>query len=342
MTPLYGHAEQQKWLMSMIGQERLHHGLILAGRKGLGKFLFAQHGATALLSQEDSPQVTSTAAPARLSDMAAAQAERLVEQDHHPDLHVVRPGPRNDKERKKAEKGQPFERSRNISVDQIRELQRRFSTRPTMGRNRVIIIDAADNLERAGANALLKSLEEPSANTYFFLVSHNPGSLLPTIRSRCQILRFEPLPEQDMQQFINAMRPQLHDTERAMLVQHSGGIPGDIAALDDKKQAEMLALAQRIVRDGDADHTLRAALASATAKNGNLEAILAMLRTFPPLLADCAKASQGPARQAALDSWSALRALLDTAPVYNYDNQALIFHIAGLLAEPARIRTEQS
>ncbi|NWM20145.1 DNA polymerase III subunit delta', partial [Escherichia coli] len=73
-----------------------------------------------------------------------------------------------------------------------------FATKPSFSPRRVIVIDAIDDLERGGANALLKNLEEPPAGTIFLLVSHAPGRLLPTIRSRCRLLRFEALPDADV------------------------------------------------------------------------------------------------------------------------------------------------
>ncbi|WP_438725766.1 hypothetical protein ACR9YC_07165 [Parasphingorhabdus sp. DH2-15] len=342
MTPIFGHIDQQKWLISSMRERRLHHGIILAGRKGLGKFLFAQHAAAAILSQDDNTQIAQNADAKTLSDLAVPRVKKLITNDHHPDLHVIKRGPKNDTERKKAEKGNAFERGRNIKVDQIRLLQRRFSTRPTLGSNRVIIIDAADDMERGAANALLKSLEEPSENIHFLLISHNPGKLLPTIRSRCQLLRFEPLSIEHMVEFLNSSAAKVSDDARDAILQHNNGIPGDIIAMQDSKQAEMLVIANRIIEEGDSSHSQRTALAVAATKLGGLEPVIAFMQTLPPLLAEHAKSSHGPARQAALDSWSSLRKLIDTAKFYNYDNQALIFHIAGLLAEPARIRTEHN
>lgn len=341
MTPLFGHIDQQKWLISLMREERLHHGLILAGRKGLGKFLFAQHAAAAILSQDQAVNGFHNDATQTLLQLAHAQTAKMVGQGHHPDLHVIKRGPKNKEELKKAQDGKAFERGRNIKVDQIRDLQRRFSTRPTMGRGRVIIIDSADDMERGAANALLKSLEEPSAHTYFLLISHNPGKLLPTIRSRCQVQRFEPLDIAHISEFIRHAHGDLAPSEAQSLLELSVGIPGDLIAAQNSKQAELISIARQIVQHGDHDHRLRIMLASGVARM-KMDELLAIMRSFPTLLAQDARLSTGLSRQAALDSWSSLRKLLDSAPTYNYDNQALIFHIAGLLAEPARIRTGQA
>ena len=101
--------------------------------------------------------------------------------------------PANDDEEKKRAEGKPFQTKRNITIDQVRGMQQRLTTRPTLGSRRAIIIDPADDLEKGAVNALLKSLEEPPVGTFFLLVAHRPGRLLPTIRSRCRMLRFAPL-----------------------------------------------------------------------------------------------------------------------------------------------------
>src|SRR3546814_5355196 len=83
--------------------------------------------------------------------------------------------------------------ARNITIDQVRGMIRRLHLSLSLGHWRVIVVDAVDDLETDGANALLKTLEEPPARTLFLLVSHSPGRLLPTIRSRCRTLRFQPV-----------------------------------------------------------------------------------------------------------------------------------------------------
>src|SRR3546814_13459897 len=87
------------------------------------------------------------------------------------------------------------DRAAGISIDQVRALQPLLQSTPVLSPWRAIIVDSIDDLARAAANALLKSLEEPPPATIFLLVSHAPGRLLPTIRSRCRMMRFQPLPD---------------------------------------------------------------------------------------------------------------------------------------------------
>ena len=160
----------REWRDAIAGQ-RMHHGWILAGKAGLGKREFALSAARELVAEAGVPQPNGD----------------------HPDIIVLTHLPKDDKEEKKKQDGKPYQIKRNIAVAQIRAMQQRLTTRPTLGSRRVIIIDPADDLETSASNALLKSLEEPPKGTFFILVAHRPSRLLPTIRSRCRILRFEAL-----------------------------------------------------------------------------------------------------------------------------------------------------
>ena len=163
---LLGHENAWREWRTALGGDRMHHAWLLAGRRGVGKGSFALAAARELVGASPSD-----------------------DNEHHPDIITLTYGPKDDKEERKRADGKPFELARSIRIAQIRAMQARLSTRPTMGDKRAIIIDPSDDLERNAANALLKSLEEPPAGTYFLLVAHSPARLLPTIRSRCRVLR---------------------------------------------------------------------------------------------------------------------------------------------------------
>ena len=91
---------------------------------------------------------------------------------------------------------------------------------------RVVVIDTVDELEPSGANALLKMLEEPPPNSLFFLVSHAPGRLLPTIRSRCRRLEFQALDDAAMTSILEAKAPEIAATERQRIIAMSFGSAG--------------------------------------------------------------------------------------------------------------------
>lgn len=145
---------------------RLGHAWLIKGPAGIGKLNLVYVFAARVLAGGD------VAMPAELDPGAAAQAMRdhRAPVDHHPDLHRVFPAPGK----------------RTIAVEQIRALSETLSMRSYRGAAKVAIIEPAEAMTPAAANALLKTLEEPTAQTYLFLVTHQPDRLLPTIRSRCQ------------------------------------------------------------------------------------------------------------------------------------------------------------
>ena len=146
---------------------RLGHGWLMAGPQGLGKINLALVAARRLLESTDGPVPALEA-----KEAATAMRERHEPSDHHPDLHWLFPEPKR----------------RTLTVDQIREATRVLSLTSLTSQAKVLILEPADAMTTAAANALLKTLEEPSADTYLLLVSHQPGKLPATIRSRCQSL----------------------------------------------------------------------------------------------------------------------------------------------------------
>ena len=156
-----------------LASGKMHHGWIFAGAAWHGQGSFAR-------------------AAAALWSIRMAQNQRLIDTRSHPDILWLERLPKEPP--KEGDEPDPeAEKSAALISNRSATLQHRLTTRPTLGKKRVVIIDAADDLERGGANALLKSLEEPPVGTYFFLISHASDRLLPTIRSRCRMLRFGPL-----------------------------------------------------------------------------------------------------------------------------------------------------
>jgi DNA polymerase-3 subunit delta' len=179
---LFGHAPAEAIALEAVTSGRLHHGWLITGEEGIGKATFAYRLARFLLAQEEKlPE----AAPS-----LDAPDERIVRQIaslSHPGLFVVR--------RAWDASGKKFRQA--IAVDEIRAL-RHFLQRTSVTPWRVVVVDSADDLNTNSANALLKSLEEPPARTVFLILSSMPGQLPPTIRSRCRLLRLEPLGAQDL------------------------------------------------------------------------------------------------------------------------------------------------
>ena len=176
----------------------LHHAWLFAGPEGVGKASFARAAALRLLAEGALPGTLSPGFEVPEGD----RTRSLIAAGSHPDYRELTRQPKDiDKP------GQDLARS--IPIAQVRALQPLFATTPSMSARRVVLIDAIDDLERGGANALLKNLEEPPAGTIFLLISHAPGRLLPTIRSRCRLLRFEPLDDRAMARVLRDALPRV-------------------------------------------------------------------------------------------------------------------------------------
>ncbi|WP_284125524.1 DNA polymerase III subunit delta' [Parerythrobacter aestuarii] len=299
----------REWDAALAGP-RMHHGWIIAGRQGLGKHEFALGAAQKLVG--DGPMGPD-----------------------HPDIILLNRPPKDDKEARKRDEGKPFERKRNISVDQIREMQRRLTTRPTLGARRAIIIDPADDLEKGASNALLKSLEEPPEGTFFLLVTHRPARLLPTIRSRCRIIRFAPLSTSDVERILQEEAPNATDEARAAAVAASGGSPGAALEFVEQDLAPIAVLMRKILNDGDPDFALRGKLSGSIGARPDRERIGAVFDLARAVLAE--RMTETPASQlsALADAHADMAALAGQAPTYNFDPGFLAMEIGSLLASAA-------
>jgi DNA polymerase-3 subunit delta' len=164
-------------LRRAIQQQRLHHANLLSGPEGTGKRTVARLVAQRLNCDD----------PRGEDPCGVCRGCRLVASDSHPDVVTVRPD------------------GRNIKVEQIREVISLMRFRPSEGGSRVVMFEDADLMREEGANAMLKTLEEPGADTVFFLLTAQPQRLLTTIRSRCQPLLFGALSQQ---QVVHVLRGQ--------------------------------------------------------------------------------------------------------------------------------------
>ena len=308
----------REWHAARAGR-RMHHAWMLVGREGLGKAAFARAAAIELVAETGVPQ------PAA---------------EQHPDILWLTPLPANEDEVKKRDDGRPYATKRNISVDQVRAIQRRLVTRPTLGSRRAVIIDAADLLEKGSANALLKSLEEPPQGTFFLLVVHQPGRLLPTLRSRCQVLRFQTLEAADLGRALDAQAPALDPLTREAAIAVGSGSPGAALAFAEQDLGKAWQIMRQIVARGDADMTLRAGLSAIIGQRPDRDRQMAALTAARMVLVDAMGGSHDPAALA--DAHAALVVLAREAPTYNYDPGLLMLEIGTLLAGVARIRARAS
>ena len=318
MTPLYGHDAAIAAFRMALDSGRTHHAWLLAGPEGVGKALFADKAALRFLAEGAGP-------PVRLPGLDVPDEHpiaRLVAAGSHPDLMRL----------ERLTKDSGTELARSINVEQVRGLQRLFATTASLSPRRVVVIDAIDDLERNAANALLKNLEEPPQDTIFLLVSHSPERLLPTIRSRCRLLRLSPLAPDAMTSALRSALPDADAEEIEALVQVGEGAPGraiawrglDIAALD----REMDTLA----RLGDPTNARRAALAGSLALKSAQGRYEAFLARAPSRIAAAAKGRGGQPRAEAIKLWERATSLAGSARRHSLDPQSVVFELAGMLA----------
>jgi DNA polymerase III subunit delta' len=319
----------------IVGQERaveqfatawasrkLHHAWLLAGPKGVGKASFAHAAARRVLAEAAGP-------PFDLAGIDTPDDHpvvKLVEARSHPDMRWLR--------REENDKGNL---NRNIKVEQIRDLGEFMSMTAALSPWRVAVIDTVDELEPSGANALLKMLEEPPANTLFFLVSHAPGRLLPTIRSRCRRLDFAKLDDDAMTSVLEVQAPALTATERQRVIAMSNGSAGRAIAFAELDLAKLEDSALAILRQGDPTNARRSDLALELGKKGAADRYAAFLDLAPTLIARKARTLRGSSLERALDAYAKARELATVAPRVLLDPAATVFQIGGILAEVAEV-----
>jgi DNA polymerase-3 subunit delta' len=212
---LLGHETAEKTLLAAHQSGRLHHAWLLTGSRGIGKatlawrfarFLLADHGQGGLFG----------GGPESLDVPADAPGRSLVDARSHPDLFHLRRTFNPDTGRIRAE----------IAVGDVRDLGAFMHMTPAMGKWRVAIVDAADEMNPNSANAVLKILEEPPANAVLLIVAHAPGRLLPTIRSRCRRLALQPLSDDIVVRLLGDYAPDMKPGEGAVLARLSEGSIG--------------------------------------------------------------------------------------------------------------------
>ncbi len=216
-------------LFNAYEKGKLHHAWLLTGPQGLGKASFAYRCARFLLGHKRD-QVYGPLG------MAPDDADvRLVSAQSHPDLLVLE---------REVEGGRL---KKSISVEAVREIGLFFSKAPSRSAYRVCIIDSVDDLNLNSANALLKILEEPPTKGVIFLISHSPGRLLPTIRSRCRRLSFVPWTDAQVEAFARARLPDVGDEDLGRLVRLARGAPGRTLTLMSEGALEIDAFAGRLL-----------------------------------------------------------------------------------------------
>jgi len=318
MTSLVGQDSQVAAFRDAAASGKLHHAWLLTGPKGVGKGMFARAAAQWLLAEAAGPKPEGPGFEVAETHPIA----KLIAAGSHPDYRALERLPR--------ETG--GELARNIPIAQVRGLQSLFVTTPSLSSRRVVVIDAIDDLERSAANALLKNLEEPPTDAVFLLISHAPGRLLPTIRSRCRLLRFQPLDDAAMTSVLRQALPEAEPAEIDALVSIGGGAPGAALRFAGLDVAAIESVMSDIALTGDPGNAARSALAKSLATKAAQARYELFLERAPAFIADLARKRSGMALADALTRWEEARKLAGSAVHLSLEPQSVVFELGGLIA----------
>lgn len=213
-TRLIGHEVAERELLEAWSSGRLHHGWLFTGPRGIGKATLAFRFARFLLANGQAGGAL--LAPTDLAVDAEHPTSRRISSGGHADLLTIARAWDEKRGRFRAE----------IVVDDARKLGDFFTMTPAEGGWRIALIDGAEDMNASAANAILKVLEEPPRRTVLLLVSHAPGRLLPTIRSRVRRLALRPLPDATVSEILRGAFPEISGAEAAELARLSAGSPG--------------------------------------------------------------------------------------------------------------------
>jgi DNA polymerase III subunit delta' len=242
---LYGHGAAEKTLLDAYNSGRMAHAWLLCGPRGIGKATLAYRFARFVLAQRKGNGAGLFGAPAAMEDLALAPAHpvfRRIASGGHADLLTV--------ERTENERGKLRD---EIVVEDARRIGGFLHLTPAEGGWRVVVIDGVEEMNRNAANAVLKIVEEPPAQALILLVSHAPGRLLPTIRSRCRRLALKPLDLGTTARILTEQRPGLDAADTQALARLAEGSAGRAIELADlggltllRQMIELLATLPRL------------------------------------------------------------------------------------------------
>ena len=323
----FGHDEAEQALLDAYRGGRMPHAWLIGGPPGIGKATLAYRMARFVLAYPDYavPQVQSATDLALPSDHRAV---RLIASQGHPDLLVL--------ERRPGESGAL---RTVIAVEDVRRLVPFLGSTAGEAGWRVIVVDAADELNAAGANALLKLLEEPPRRCLFLIVSHAPGRLLATIRSRCRRLMLRPLMPADIARAVGGALGR--DPDDAAVQKAAAAADGSVAQAIALIGGPLLAVRERVIEllarlpaiDPRALHALGESLERADRL---------VLATFVDVVRDWLSARlagelpQGGRLMRLAQAWDDVNRTARDVEMYNLERKPLVFKVFGWLAEAAR------
>jgi DNA polymerase-3 subunit delta' len=325
---LFGHDEAERALLEAYQGTRMPHAWLIGGPPGIGKATLAYRLARFVLAHPDPKSPAVQAAESLAVDPDNPVARRIAAQAQG-DLLVL----------ERTVNEQTGKLYTVIRVDDVRRSVGFFGSTAGEGGWRIAIVDAVDDMQREGANALLKVLEEPPARTLLLLISHAPGRELPTIRSRCRRLLLRALDTADVARAVATATGR--DAAEAEIVQAATAAEGSVDRAVRFLGGPALALRQRVLDllaqlpepDPRALHALGDALSGNEPQT--LAAFLDLVNGW--LSAQLRATTSAPARLATTArTFEQVNRAAHDVETYNLERKPLVFAIFGLLAETAR------
>jgi DNA polymerase III subunit delta' len=324
---LFGHAEEERTLLDAYRSGRIPHAWLISGPRGIGKATLAYRMARYVMAHPD-PDSTAVQAACSLAVDPHHMVARRIAAQAQGDLLVL--------ERTIGERGKLRQ---DIAVNDVRRSVSFFGSTAGEGGWRVAIIDAVDELNASGANALLKVVEEPPARALLLLISHARGVVLPTIRSRCRLLNLRPLPSADVARAAAAALGRAAD--EADVIEAASLAEGSVARALSMLEGPALALRERLLhlldRLPDTDPLALHALGEAMAGTDPQPLATFVDAVNAWLSARIDDNAQERARAARIaEVWEKVNRAALEAETYNLERKPLVFSIFGLLADTAR------
>jgi len=332
---LIGHAAAEAEMLASYRSGRLAHAWLMGGPEGVGKATLAWRFARFLFANPDP-----TAGPVRAARDLAVDPDlppaRQLAALAHPDFALVR--------RLWRPTAKTF--MSEIAVEVVREAMRVFHMSAAFGGWRIAIIDCAEDLNPSSANALLKIVEEPPARSLILIVSHRPGQVMPTIRSRCRRLMLEALSEREIAEVVTTLGPPFSESDPAAVAAAAARARGSVREALLTLSPEMEGLSALIDRTfaglPDPDPRLAARLAEALASRGSGEALQAFHRRLCDWLADYAfQTASSPTRAEDIGAlWDRLREAARETETLNLDRRLYALSAFAEIAAVERRRRQ--
>jgi DNA polymerase III subunit delta' len=327
---LFGHTATEAAMLAAYRSGRIPHAFMLIGPKGIGKATLAYRMARFVLAHPDPAAADVRAAASLAVDPDHPVARRIGAQGHG-DLLVL--------ERTPNDKGVLRQQ---IAVEDVRRTVPFFGATAGEGGWRVALVDAVDELNRFGLNALLKVLEEPPRRSMLLLVCHSASRVPATLRSRCRLINVRPLAEADVARALAAAVGQPAGDRQivAAAAAADGSVGRALSFLDE----DALALRQRALDELDRLPALNAtslhALGDALA-GSDPQPLAAFVDTVNVWLSrrldpTAADDRQLPKLERLAEAWERINTAARDAETYNLERKPLVFSVFGLLAEATR------